>query len=236
MALPVVHVCWTDLDIYGLDIQHLRSLLSVSENDRASRFRFEHDSRRYIARHGLLRLLLARALRAAPRSLRFTTNAYGKPALVGNDLHFNMSHSHGFALFTWSHGVEVGCDIERQNSRIASESIPEQFFSADECHALRRLPASMQTEGFFNAWTRKEAYIKGHGEGLSLPLDSFDVSLGPDEEPALLRGCDGWSVQCLEPEPFYPAAIVAAAPSWRMEIHPLHPAALLADTLHDVAA
>ncbi|MEA2954317.1 MAG: 4-phosphopantetheinyl transferase [Alphaproteobacteria bacterium] len=207
---------YMDLDDVGLDVGRFRDVLSAQERERAARFRFERDRRRYILRHGKLRELLSDYLNCAPSRLRFTYNPFGKPSVAGGDLRFNVSHSHGTALFVFARGVEVGCDIERRDPRFVCDQIPERFFSALEVQTLRSLPASSQTQAFFNCWTRKEAYIKARGYGLSLPLDSFDVSLAPDEPVLLLRGCDGWSVQPCEPAPDYQAAIVAEGADWQL--------------------
>jgi 4'-phosphopantetheinyl transferase len=111
------------------------------------------------------------------------------------------------AVYAVSRTREVGIDIEQINAQFAHDQIPERFFSAAEVAALRALPESLQIEAFFQIWTRKEAYVKARGLGLSLPLDSFDVSLG---EPArFLRGTGGWSIESIEPAPGYAAALVA---------------------------
>ena len=115
-------------------------------------------------------------------------------------------------------GREVGCDIERFDPRFAAERIPERFFSTREVRALHALPTALQTEAFFLCWTRKEAYVKARGRGLSIPLDSFDVSLTPGVPATLLRGCEGWSVAAFEPVPDHPAAVVAEGADWRMRL------------------
>jgi 4'-phosphopantetheinyl transferase len=204
-----------DLDAADLDVGRFYDTLNAEERERAALFRFERDRRRYISRRGKLRELLSDYLDCAPARIGFAYNPFGKPSVAGGDLRFNLSHSHGTALFVFARGIEVGCDIERRDTAFACEQIPERFFSALEAQTLCSLPASSRTRAFFNCWTRKEAFIKARGCGLSLPLDSFDVSLAPDE-PALLRGCDGWSVQSCEPAPDYQAAIVAKGADWQL--------------------
>jgi 4'-phosphopantetheinyl transferase len=113
-------------------------------------------------------------------------------------------------LFAISRTREVGVDIERINPAFAGEQIPEQYFSPAEVKILRSLPKERQTEAFFNCWTRKEAYVKARGLGLSLELHSFEVSLAPGEPAAFLRGVEGWSIEALEPAPGFAAAVVAA--------------------------
>jgi 4'-phosphopantetheinyl transferase len=225
-----------DLDAADLDVGKFHNTLNVEERERAARFRFERDGRRYILRHGKLRELLSDYLNCAPSRLCFTYNPFGKPSVAGGDVHFNLSHSHGMALFVFARGIEVGCDIERRDPRFVCEQIPERFFSALEVQTLRSLPASAQTQAFFNCWTRKEAYIKARGCGLSQPLDSFDVSLVPDGPALLLRGCNGWSVWSCEPAPGYQAAIVAEGADWTLNYRVLSTAALARDTEFHAAA
>jgi 4'-phosphopantetheinyl transferase len=117
-------------------------------------------------------------------------------------------------LVAVARGREVGVDIEQVRPEVAEERIPEQFFSPREVEVLRGLPAEQQVQGFFNCWTRKEAYVKAVGEGLSLPLDSFEVSLAPGEPAALLRtrpdprDAERWVLSALRPGRGYAAALV----------------------------
>jgi 4'-phosphopantetheinyl transferase len=167
-----------------------RPILGVEERDRAARFHRAADRDRYEAAHGGLRLILAGYLSADPAGLRFTLARHGKPALVREagwpDLRFNLSHSGDLAAVAVAVGREVGMDVERIEPGRAGMDIALRFFSRREVAALRQLAESDRSRGFFACWTRKEAYIKGRGEGLSLPLDGFDVSLAPGEPAALL--------------------------------------------------
>jgi len=214
------------VDVYVLDVSTARprlgelwAILSSDERDRAARFRFERDRERFVIRRGTLRELLALHLDDTPQRIRFCVNPFGKLSLPGpRPLKFNLSHSQEVALFALAEGREVGCDIERSDPGFAADRIPEDFFSAHEVSALRALPTALQTEAFFLCWTRKEAYVKARGRGLSIPLDSFDVSLAPGDPATLLRGCEGWSVAAFEPVPDHPAAIVAEGADWRMRL------------------
>jgi 4'-phosphopantetheinyl transferase len=218
MAGTVVDVYWTDLDADGSDLGWFAGMLSANEHERARRFRFERDRQRYIVRRGRLRALLARYLDLPPPQVQLRVGPFGKPYAAEGNLRFSLSHSHGIALYAIAHGLEVGCDIEHRDQRYASEQLPELFFSPREVHTLRSLAPALQAEGFFNCWTRKEAYVKARGYGLSLPLDVFDVSLAPSEPAALLRGCAGWSVRAFEPVPSYHAAVVAQGENWRLGV------------------
>jgi 4'-phosphopantetheinyl transferase len=223
---PIVDVFWADLEAAVPMLPRWKKLLGADENERAARYRFRRDRHRYIARHGILRWLLARQLDVAPDALRFTVNAYGKPAVDGHAIDFNLSHSHGLTLFTFSRDIAVGCDIEFHDLRFLAENIPERFFSPAELNVLNACTAGEKIRAFFDCWTRKEAYIKARGVGLSLPLDSFDVSLAPVEQPALTRGCDGWTARCVAPGRRYSAAIIAESTDWQMNAQPVDVAAL----------
>ena len=131
---------------------------------------------------------------------------YGKPRLEGSDVQFNVSHSHGMGLIAIARGREVGCDIERIEPGFADEQIPERVFSPYEIATLRALPEPDQCEAFF-CWPDAQV-ICAHREmmGVSLALDSFDVTLG--ESAALLRGAEGWFLRAVEAPEGYAAAIV----------------------------
>jgi len=216
MFQVVVDTYCVDVGKPEIDADRYGAILSAEERGRADQFRFERDRRRYIARRGVLRELIGSYLDCDPAGVAFVHNAYGKPAIAHSDLRFNLSHSHGMALYAFCRGADIGCDIERRDPKFAAEQIPERFFSPDEVRALPSLPLHEQTEAFFNCWTRKEAYIKAVGQGLSIALDSFDVSLAPGEPAALRRGCEGWSVQSFEPTLGFQAAVVAQGANWRL--------------------
>jgi 4'-phosphopantetheinyl transferase len=220
-----VHVWRAALDPAASCVERLRRTLSVDELHRAARFHFPRDRRRFIVARGVLRNILGRYLGVPPVELAFHYSAYGKPALADTaeeGLRFNLSHAHEMALFAVTCGREIGGDIEYLQREIACEEIAERFFSARERASLHAVVAELKHQAFFNCWTRKEAYIKAHGEGLSLPLDQFDVSLAPGEPAALLatRGDPGeamrWSLQALTPGPGYVAAVAVEGQGWHL--------------------
>jgi 4'-phosphopantetheinyl transferase len=142
-----------------------------------------------MAGRGALRHILAGYLGCAPAEIGFSYTAYGKPFLRNEEKHglrFNLSHSEDQALLAVTRGRVVGVDIEQIRPDFATEEIAKRFFSEREWKELRGLPAAERTTAFFRCWTRKEAFIKAVGEGLSFPLDAFAVSLAPGE-PAALR-------------------------------------------------
>ncbi len=194
--------------------------LSAEERQRASRFHFDTDRDRYIVAHASLRDILSRYLPCEPSELIFSANEYGKPLLArsndfsrSNNIEFNLSHSGDFALIAVARGRKVGVDVERIREDIELESLARRNFSPREVSELMALPLEQRTPGFFHCWTRKEAYIKAQGLGLSMPLDLFDVSLSPNE-PAILRATRPatnesarWSLRSLEVELNYAAAL-----------------------------
>jgi len=201
------------LDVDASRLNALQDLLTADERGRAARFHFEKHRRRFIAARGMLRELLGQYLAMDAAAIEFSYNPFGKPAVDG--VYFNLSHSDNLALYAVSRTREVGVDIERVNPAFAGEQIPEQYFSPAEVKILRSLPKDRQIEGFFNCWTRKEAYIKARGLGLSLELDSFDVTLAPGDPAAFLRGAGDWSIEALEPAPGFVGAVVAAGTAVR---------------------
>src|SRR5688572_27234414 len=163
------------------------TLLSGDEREKAALFHFEKDRQRYIAARTALRQLIARYENVPAEKIEFTYNAFGKPALKKSPLRFNTSHSADLALFAFTLRNNIGVDLERIRPDFAAREIAGQFFSPDEIAALRALPPAAQIEAFFRCWTRKEAFIKAHGSGLSLPLHRFVVSL---DDPARLVRTD----------------------------------------------
>src|SRR6266545_3985944 len=185
-----VHVWRAQLELASSQAQWLSGILTDDELDRANRFSFEIDRQRFIAARGTLRSILSRYIAVLPGDLRFYYNQFGKPFLApefsSHLLDFNLSHSGCMALYAFTRNIEIGVDVEYVRSDFAYEEIAKRFFSVNEVAILRTVPTKKKLEAFYNCWTRKEAYIKAHGKGLSLPLASFDVSFAPWEPPMSL--------------------------------------------------
>lgn len=203
------------LDLEPASVKAAESTLSADEAKRASRFHFDRDRTRFIVAHASLRNILARTLHCEPRQLNLSANAYGKPFLPDHKVEFNLSHSGGYALVAVSRQCRVGVDVERIRPDMETAGLARRFFSPAEVSELMALSPEQQTTGFFLCWTRKEAYIKAQGLGLSLPLDSFDMSLAPDE-PAILRATRSdpleaarWTLLSLDVEFGYAGALAA---------------------------
>lgn len=187
-----VHVWRATLERPAAVVARMRALLAEDERQRADEFHFERDRRRYVVGRALLRSLLGRYLGCAPQELLFDYGELGKPTLPGGPW-FNLSHSGPVALYAFTLVGEVGIDVELDEEVSRSERIAERFFSPAEVAELRALPDELQQSAFLACWTRKEAFIKARGDGLSLALDGFDVALAPDAPVALLR--TAWSAQ-----------------------------------------
>ena len=221
-----VHVWCASLDLPALSVQSLQRTLGAAELDRAGRFYFQRDRQRFIVAHGLLRVILGCYLDTEPKQLRFCNGPYGKPALDTTSsqatLNFNLSHSDGLALYAIARGREVGIDLERFRPVAGAEQIAKSFFSAQENDTLCALPHTQKREAFFNCWTRKEAYLKACGDGLTRHLNEIDVSLAPGEPARLLsiennpQQVSRWTLHELAPAVGYVAALCVEGSGWSL--------------------
>lgn len=192
----------------------MRDLLSQDEIQRADRFRFDVDRNRFTSTRAILRLILGRYLGRRAKDVEFVYGKSGKPALTDDHrgLQFNVSHSAEFALFAVVTGHSVGVDIERIRYDLDCLELASRFFSPEEIAALHSCSEDKRISAFFRCWSRKEAYIKALGEGLSIPLDQFSVSFLPGELPCVKRQPE-WIVQEIPVHPQYAAAVVTDAPA-----------------------
>ena len=221
-----VHVWRASLNQPAAALAVFKQILSADELERAARFHFQTDRDHFVVARAVLRLILSSYLGIAPEQLRFDFNAYGKPALAGATagsaaLRFNLSHSRDLVIYGVARNRELGLDLEYVRDDFDTAQIAGQFFSLREVEALGALPRGLQAEGFFRCWTRKEAYIKARGQGLSLPLTEFDVSLAPGEPAKLLSASDPgevsrWSLSEIAAAPGYMAAIAVEGSGWQL--------------------
>jgi 4'-phosphopantetheinyl transferase len=209
-----VQVWFARLDRMPARLARMRTVLNPDEAARADRFFMDVHRNRFIAARALLRDLLAGYLDQAPASIRFAYNEWGKPALAegfgGRDVRFNLSHSQDLAIYAFALECAVGVDVEIIRRDFAIERLAENFFSTSEVATLRALKGEHQRRAFFNCWTRKEAYVKARGQGLSIELKSFDVSVRPGEPAEIICGVGraGWSMYSFEPAPDCVSALV----------------------------
>jgi 4'-phosphopantetheinyl transferase len=221
-----VHIWRIDLVKQDDEIRRCRGLLAGDEIERADRFYFDRDRRRFILARAAMREILSRYTGLPAVDLRFSYGPKGKPELSGLEkceIQFNLSHSSELALLAVTRGLTVGVDIEWIKADFASDDIARQFFSAPEVETLRSLPEGRRAEAFFSCWTRKEAYIKALGEGLSVPLDSFTVAFAPGIAAALLSvtvdpaEVERWSMYNIVVSEGYKAALVVEGRDHRLK-------------------
>jgi 4'-phosphopantetheinyl transferase len=181
MEENTVHIYLASLYLSDPQIHALFKLLSPEEKNRAKRYRFEQDRVLYIARHGILRILLGNYIKCEPDQIQFTKNTYGKPYLKHMDhnkqFYFNISYSNGLGVFAFTANQEVGVDIEFIKNIPEVNSIVDNYLSSQEKNKFKKLSKIQRENLFYEYWTRKEALVKGIGMGLQYPIDRIDLNL-----------------------------------------------------------
>jgi len=209
-----IHVWAVRLDDTTVDLDCGHDLLSPEERERATRFKFDRDRRRYLVAHIALHDILSRYVPIDPARLSFDIGANGKPrlpqALASSSVEFNLSHSNEMALLAVCHRREVGVDIEYVKEDFEFHEVAKRFFSAREVAAIRGLPANLQRQAFFKCWTSKEAFLKAKGTGLSGALDEVKIALTTAEQVRITADVPGWSLSELDPIDGYEGALVVA--------------------------
>jgi 4'-phosphopantetheinyl transferase len=200
-------------------VRALQACLCDAERQRARRFHFGRHRRRFIVARARLRQLLAARLGVRPEAVELVYGASGKPALAQRFAHtgwrFNTSHCGEVAVYAFARERDIGIDVEAVRAVHEADAIAERFFSRRENQAYRALAPRDKPLGFFNCWTRKEACVKALGDGLSMPLDRFDVSLAPGEPARILRvesalgDARRWRLGSFSPLPGFIAAIAS---------------------------
>ena len=216
-----IHVWRFALDASEERKESLWQTLTEEEQNRARRFYFERHRRRFVVARGTLRAVLGRYHQQAPERIQFRYGIHGKPVLEGGaDLHFNLSHSGDAGLLGLTRGQELGIDLEQVRPRDHLEDLARRFFAPPEVAVLEAVGPRDRELAFFQCWTRKEAFLKAGGQGLARPLDSFCVSLHP-EEPARLLTVEGdaqeaarWSLRTLTPWPGFVGCVAIRAHGW----------------------
>lgn len=209
-----VDVWRLSLDVNAEILQRATPVLSDAERQRAQRLRCDIRRNRFISRHAALRTILSRYVGTTSQQLRFNTNVHGKPHLKTDvDLRFNTSHSGAMALVAVTRGHELGIDIECLTRDVAANRLARRFFSPAEADVIERFKGRAAISAFFACWTLKEAYVKARGMGLTMGLNSFEVSIDPLEPVSLLRADDDpenvsrWSLSHLVPGDGYLGAL-----------------------------
>jgi len=227
LAEDEVHLWRIDLSALSPAEERWQKILSPDERARAARFHFDRDRRHYTATRALLRTLLASYVASEPAELIFRYSDREKPSLGPPHsqpaVEFNVSHSGTAALLAFARGRALGVDIEMIREGFDPVALAQRFFSTHEQSQLAALDPSDKFPGFFRCWTRKEAYIKAVGTGLSLPLDQFDVSVRPKDENALratrpdASEASLWSLRDVPAGDGYVGALCVRGQGWRLK-------------------
>jgi 4'-phosphopantetheinyl transferase len=215
LAEGEIHVWCANLNAPPDQRKLLLELLAEDERARAGSYHFEIHRNRYAVARGLLRVILGHYLELSPAQLQFSYSERGKPRLAeaSSCLHFNLAHSADVALYAITHEQELGVDVEAIRPMQEVEGIARRFFCEREAARLLALPKQQQDHGFFNCWTRKEAYLKATGDGITAALDQFEVTLQPDEPVEFASICSSpaeaalWALYDLRPAPGYVGAL-----------------------------
>jgi 4'-phosphopantetheinyl transferase len=214
-----------DIQIWSMDlncdrpqIEEFSQFLTAQERQRAAKFINPTHGDRWIVARGNLRQILSQYVDLTPAQIVFTYSPHGKPEIGGNEIQFNLSHSHDRAVYAISAKHPVGIDLEYIHPLPAADLV-NRFFSPAEQAIFRRLPMAIQQAAFFHAWTQKEAYLKACGTGLSTPLDQIEVSIDPRTPAEIISTPtdDIWQIQKLEILPEYAGAIVVGGEFAKIE-------------------
>lgn len=214
LAPNQVHVWSVNKPNHTDRLSNYWSILNEVERERASKYRFDNDRDCFVIARGVLRKLLGNYLNMSPEAINFKFGKYGKPFLIAsNGIEFNVSHSGDTIVLGFIKDDIIGVDVEFTKRKIEINKIVEHFFSDEEIAALFSLDKSYHTQAFYNCWTRKEAFIKALGSGLSFPLDQFVVSLDSAKEALLLdtkwdaKEKKNWVLKSFEPAENYIGAV-----------------------------
>ena len=217
-----VHVWSVALNPARFDARSWLGRLSPQERERAQRFKFPRDLRRYVVAHVALREILAGYLNVPAGDLLFVDGVNGKPrlapAFATTGIEFNLSHSHERALVAFARGIVIGIDLEFVKSDFGFEDVAERFFTPREVTTLHALPQALRRLAFYKCWTSKEAFLKARGTGLSGALDEVEIVSSSRNRVAIAASVTGWSLIDVEPGAGYEGALVLEGKS-RLPIH-----------------
>lgn len=208
-----VHVWSIDKDKHINKLPFYWSVLNETEKEKASKYRFENDHNCAVISRGILRILLGTYLKTSPKNINFQFGDYGKPTIIASNIEFNISHSANSIVMAFTLKSKIGIDVEYTKKSIDVKKISEHFFSKEEISSLLSLHKNYQQQAFYNCWTRKEAFIKALGCGLSFPLDQFVVSLDSTKNASLLatkwdeKEKDNWVLKTFNPQENYIGAV-----------------------------
>jgi 4'-phosphopantetheinyl transferase len=217
-----IDVWYARLSVAANRLATLRDTLSADERERAARFHFDRHRDAFVVARGVLRSILSGYFDVTPGEIVFQYGARGKPGIAGASIHFNASHSGDWAAYAVARTPLIGIDIEMIRPIPDMEELARRTFSEAEAAEFQMIDAPLRQQGFYNCWTRKEAYVKAIGDGLHAPLDGFQVTLSPGQAAALVA-IDGskakaaqWTMFDLKLERGYAGAIVIYGTKWKI--------------------
>ena len=215
------HVWYVQLDRCLSQVDDYRAILSDEERSRALKFHFQRDRERYVIAHGVLRYLLSSYVERDPRDLPISRLAQGKPVLSDIPLEFNLAHSNDMAVIAVARR-QVGVDIESLRTLPNAVDLAHRFFPEAEALYIRQLPERSRDIEFLRSWTRKEAYLKGCGVGLTAPLRSVSTGMDRSLDRAQSTCSEGnpasfWKFAELQLDPSYVGAVAVKGEFDRVE-------------------
>jgi 4'-phosphopantetheinyl transferase len=213
-----VHVWRASLNSSAVSIEKSSQILSTDEMARADRFYFDLDRNHFIVARAWLRIIIGSYLKVDPAELKFDYSIYGKPALAKpfietTGLDFNLAHSGELALYGITLRRKIGVDLEQIRPDFVFDGIARRCFTTDERAQISSLSNAARPRAFFEYWTRKEAFVKAKGVGVSFALNQFEVTVRSNEAALLLTQwdpaeVDRWSLHAVDVHPDYAAALV----------------------------
>jgi 4'-phosphopantetheinyl transferase len=203
---PRVAVWWAPLELAGPALRTVTSCLSAEERRHASRLHRPRDRMRFEAARGWRRRLLARQLGCAPADVAIVTDDRGKPRVADRKLRFSAARSGAIAVYATSWDMDVGVDVEAIRPIGELRGIAARFFTRAEQQDVESLPPAERLAALFDCWTRKEAYVKGTGAGLTFPIDTADVWTDGSRDVRV----SGWSIHRVDLTAGYAAAVAGA--------------------------
>jgi 4'-phosphopantetheinyl transferase len=169
----------------------LEPCLDLHDLRRAAQFRFPEDRARFVLGRGLLRKCLGRYLGQAPETIELAYTDLGRPFLPQDEsIQFSISHTHDLVAIALTAQARVGIDLEFVQAPVDLPELAERILSADDLRIFHALSSEERVTAFFRTWTRKEAYLKARGEGISEGLQQVSVTFGLDESAAVTDARD----------------------------------------------
>lgn len=173
----------SEIQIWKLDLSNIYNwnpylrLLTDEEVNKGNSFKFEINRNQFLAGKVCSKLLISNILKLPPKSIIFKKTPNDKPYLSGLPIHFNISHSKNYVIIGITKLATLGVDVEFINRDFEITKLSRRFFSQEEA---KQVNDSLNTDpymSFYKCWTKKEAFIKAHGDGLNIPLTNFQVNI-----------------------------------------------------------